>query len=211
MPARRRRASHRSPPVTAMPAQASPRMTSSAGSPRAMWAPLAHRVADVAEHEEIAGRGAGESGEIVGRAGDEAVAKLLPCAIRCARGCAAPPRPRARQRRVDRHAALARELEEARGKVGIVGRERVLDLGAGDVGRQRLGDGIIGESDRIVLDREEVRGIEAARREPDRRDAEERGCRSMYRGRSRPETHRCTVSLNVRVAAIVTTARERHR
>ena len=151
---------------------------------------LAHRIADVAEHEEIAGRGPREPGEIVGSPGPEAVEEALCRANPLRRGCTGCLHLGG-ERRVDRNAALAREHEEARGKVGIVGRERALDFAAGDLGRQRLFHGVIGEAHRIVLDRDEVRGIEAARRERDRRDAEEHRCRKHDRGEDvGRETHR---------------------
>jgi len=111
---------------------------------------LAHGIADVAEHEEVARRGPHETREIIGRAGDEAIGKALGGMDRLGRGRAGGFDPR-RQRRVDGNGAILRQGEKARGEVGIIDRQRVLDLVTGDLRRQRLLDGVIGQPDRIVL------------------------------------------------------------
>ncbi len=132
------------PAVIARPTPASPRISSSACSPEAKPRAFAHRVADVAEHEQVAERGAGQPDEIVRLAGDEALGEVA--------GCARGWRP-ARiglldlgdQRRIDRHLLVARKIEEAVGEIDVVGRERGLDFARGDIGIRTSGERVIGE------------------------------------------------------------------
>ena len=73
---------------------------------------FANRIANVAEHEQIPGRGAGKAGDIVGRTGDEAMSKALGRVGRL-RGRAIGSLDALGERRLDRNAALTGQVEEA--------------------------------------------------------------------------------------------------
>ena len=112
---------------------------------------FAQYVAHVAEHEQIAGRGAGEARQIVGRAGDEAVTEAHGGADDLRAG-AVGGIDACRQFRIDRDAAIAREFEEARGIPARLAGERVRDFGlAATLRRQGPGHGKIRQQCRIVL------------------------------------------------------------
>ena len=129
---------------------------------------LAHDVPDVAEHEEIAGHRARQARDVVGIAGHQARGKALGKMRRRARvgnGIA----DALRQLVADGNALVAGELDEAVGEIGIVRRERRLDV----VGDQRLiapQGGIdvdIGQRRRVVLRRQNGCGLAGVR--PQRR------------------------------------------
>ena len=67
------------------------------------------------------------------------------------------------ERAFERHAALARQLDEAAGEVDIIGGERCLDLPGGGRRVERARDRTVGERHRIVLGRDQRPGFEAAR------------------------------------------------
>jgi len=88
---------------------------------------FAHHVADVAEHEQIAGHRARQARDIVGIAGDETSGKTfgkMRTRIRFRHRIA----DALRQLRADGDALVPRQFSEAVGKVGIVGRQRRLDI-----------------------------------------------------------------------------------
>ena len=88
---------------------------------------LAHRVANIAEHKQIAERGAGQTRHVIGLAGRQTEREAL---RRMLGGC----RFRHRdvhffgQRRIERHMALGGKLDEALGQIGVLGGERRIDL-----------------------------------------------------------------------------------
>ena len=88
---------------------------------------FAHHVPDIAEHEEIAGHRARQARDIVGVAGDEPGGKTLGKMRRRIRF-----RHRVadalRQFLADGDVLVARKLDEAVGEVGIVSRQRRLDI-----------------------------------------------------------------------------------
>ena len=88
---------------------------------------LAHDVADVAEHEEIAGNGPGQARDIVGVAGDEAGRKALGQMGRgvfLRHGRSDP----ARLFIADGQIFLARQFDKTIGKIGIMDGQRRLDI-----------------------------------------------------------------------------------
>ena len=93
-------------------------------------------IADIAKDKQIAERGAGEADEILRLTDDETLRKTAGGALGGGGRRIRILDPRD-QRRVDRHLAVAREVEKALGEVGVVGLERGLDLAAGDVGVER--------------------------------------------------------------------------
>ena len=100
-------------------------------------AAFAHRVADIAEHEQVAERGAGEADEIVRLTRDQA-----------ARESCRPWRPRVfsaltasstfcDELRIDRDLPVEREVDEALREFGILRRQRRLDFARRDRGVER--------------------------------------------------------------------------
>ncbi len=150
---------------------------------------LAHDVPDIAEHEEIAGDRAREACDIVGVAGHETGGKA-PGNIRRRVRFRDRIADALRQFLADGDAFVAREFDEACGEVGIVGRQRRLDIlgdqpGAVPQGRIELQ---IGELGRLVLRRQNGAGIAGMR--PQRRahgSAERHACESHRQGRTEPQ------------------------
>ncbi len=120
---------------------------------------LAHGVAHVAEHEEVAERGAGETHHVVGLAGDQSAGEMPDIA----RGA----RP-GRIRRPDvlgevgpqRDTALTREFGKTVGEIDVVGRERGFDFPLGHRRAEALVDHTVGQHDGIVLCEQEPAGVE---------------------------------------------------
>ena len=88
---------------------------------------FAHHVPDIAEHEEIAGHGAGQARDIVGVAGDEAGGKTL-CEMRGRIVFRDGVADALRQLVADGDVLVARELDEAVGEIGIACGQRRLDI-----------------------------------------------------------------------------------
>jgi len=150
---------------------------------------LAHDVPDIAEHEEIAGDRAREACDIVGISGHETGGKA-PGKIRRRIRFRDRIADALRQFLADDDASVAREFDEACGEVGIIGRQRRLDIlgdqpGAVPQGRIELQ---VGELARLVLRRQNGAGIAGMR--PQRRahgSAERHACESHYQGRAEPQ------------------------
>ena len=79
------------------------------------------------------------------------------------------------QRRIDRHIAVARQIEKALGKVGVLGLERGLDLARGDVGIERAVERMVDQQHRIVLRAQQRSGIDPARHDRQRRNRAGKG------------------------------------
>ena len=122
---------------------------------------FAHRVADVAEHEQVAERGAGEADGVVRFAGDEALGEILDVALR-AGGGGVRGLDLGGERRLDRHLVLAGKLEKAVGEFGIVGGQRGLDLARRHLRLEHPAHGVIGERHRVVLDGDQLRRVRAS-------------------------------------------------
>ncbi len=162
-----------------MPTQASPRISLVGLLPGREPRALAHRVADVAEHEQIADRGAGEPDGILRLAGNETARE----AFEIARGAGRVSHglfDLLGEFGLDLHVLRTRQFEEAAGKVGVIGRERVLDLALGDRRVEALGDRPVGDRHRIVRDRDQLSGLDRQRHDRQRRDR---------RGHSHGERH----------------------
>ena len=76
---------------------------------------------------------------------------------------------------IDRHVAIAGELEEALGEVGVIGGKRGIDLARGDRRIERARDGAVGERHRIVLLGQQLVRLEAAREDRQRGDRQGHG------------------------------------
>ncbi len=104
---------------------------------------LARGVADVAEHEEIAERGAGEAREIGRLAGPQAVHEASGGIGR--RGVLhARVIDRVGERRIDWHGAVGRERDKALRQIDIVSGERRADFAFGNVAIERPVERLIG-------------------------------------------------------------------
>ena len=121
---------------------------------------FAHHVADIAEHEEIAGHRARKARDIVGIAGDEARGKALGKMRRRGRvrdGIA----DALRQLFADGDIPVARKFDEAAGKIGIAGCQRRLDIFRNQ--RRTIPQGriepLIGQFGRIVLRRQDRKSV----------------------------------------------------
>ena len=90
------------------------------------------------------------------------------------------------QRRIDRHVAVAREVEKALGEVGVVGLERGLDLAAGDAALNERSSAWSARRSGIVLRREQRFGLDAARHHGQRRDRAGKAAPAARRCASRP-------------------------
>ena len=77
--------------MIARPTPARPSTSSSTCSPLTQRRAFAHRVADVAEHEQIAERGAGQADQVFRLAGDEARARSFRSHVRVGFGLGRPP------------------------------------------------------------------------------------------------------------------------
>ena len=150
--------------MIASPTQANPRIELvgllAGGKP----CPFPHRIADIAEYEQISERRSGEPGQVFRLTGDEAAREALDRARGSGNGGIRRV-DLGRQRSIDRDIPIAGEIEEASGQVGIVDGKRVLDLARGDRGVERARDGMIGERHRIVPGGEQKSGLEGAGRE----------------------------------------------
>ncbi len=116
----------------------------------------------------------GEADEIVGLAGDQAAREAFDRALD-ARRVGARPLDLRGQRRIDRHVAIAGELEEALGEVGVIGGKRGIDLARGDRRIERARDGAVGERHRVVLLGQQLVRLEAAREDGQRGDRQGHG------------------------------------
>ena len=67
------------------------------------------------------------------------------------------------QRRIDRHVAVARQIEKALGEIDVVGGERGLDLARRNGGIERALELVVGEQRRIVLGIEQRFRLDPAR------------------------------------------------
>ncbi len=76
---------------------------------------------------------------------------------------------------IDRHVAVARQIEEALGEVGIVGGERGIDLARRHRGIERARDRVVGERRRIVLIGQQRLRLKAARRNGERGNGQGHG------------------------------------
>ena len=125
---------------------------------------FAHHVADIAEHEEIAGHRARQARDIVGVAGDETDGKTLGKMrgrIRVRDGIV----DALRQLFADGDVLVARQFDKAAGKIGIAGRQRRLDIFRDQ--RRAIPQGRIepdiGQFGRIVLRRQDRTGVARVR------------------------------------------------
>ena len=100
---------------------------------------LTHRIANIPEHEQLAGRSTGESGKILGCSGHQTVAETYGCTDHLRPGCIGGVDAFA-ELRINRDAAIACQLKEARSKLGIAGIQGILDFGPGKRRRQCLRD-----------------------------------------------------------------------
>ena len=148
--------------------------------------PFPHRIADIAEYEQISERRSGEPRQVLGLTGDEAAREALDRA-RGSGGGGIRGVDLGRQRSIDRHIPIAGEFEEALGQVGIVDGKRVLDLTRGDRGVERARDSMIGERHRIVLGGQQQSRLEGAGRKRERGDRQ--GNRHRQRHRDPPSGH----------------------
>ncbi len=116
---------------------------------------LAHDIPDVAEHEQIAGHGAGQARDIVGVSGHEA-GREAPCNLRggicLGDGVVHPPRQIVGHRDV----LFPGEFDEAAGEIGIAGGKCRLDMigdGSAVIPQNRI-ELEIGQNSRVVLRRQ---------------------------------------------------------
>ena len=125
---------------------------------------LDHHVADVAEHKEIAGDGAGEAGDIVGIAGDEADGKTF-CVMRCRTLFRDGVGDALCEFVAERDVVSAGEFGKTVGKVDVAGRQRRLDILADDVSviPQCRTELQFGQICRIVLRRQDGTGLAGMR------------------------------------------------
>ena len=123
---------------------------------------LTHRITNIPEHEQIASRSAGESGNVFGRSSYQPVAET----------CGRMNHLRAGRiggldafgkLRINRDAAIACKFNEARGKPRIAGIEGILDFSLGHWRRQHFPDCNIREQRRVVPRIEEHIGLMRAR------------------------------------------------
>ena len=135
---------------------------------------LAHHVADVAEHEQVAGEHAGGARDILGLTGDEAARKTCRLARR-PRGILFGGLDFRDQRRRDRHAALGSQLNEASRKLGVAGGQRFLDLARRGCRVELLVQCEVSEPHRIVRRHDCARGIDAIRHTDGACDCETHG------------------------------------
>jgi hypothetical protein len=150
---------------------------------------LAHDVPDIAVYEQVAGNGAREACKIVGIAGDETGGKA-PGHIRGRVRFRDRVADALRQVLADGNAPVAREFNEACGEVGIVHRQRRLDIlgdqsGVVPQGRIELE---ISEFGRLVLRRQDGSGVTGVR--PQRRAhgrAERHASKSHRQRRADPQ------------------------
>src|SRR5208282_6324810 len=108
---------------------------------------LARSIPDVAEHEEIAERGAGEACKIDRFASPQALHKST-SGIGNRGGLCIRLRYLVDQRRVDADAAIGRKLEEALRKVRIASGEGRLDFALRDALVERAVERLVGDLDR---------------------------------------------------------------
>src|SRR5204863_6538929 len=125
---------------------------------------FAHRIADVAEHEQVADRGTGKARNVLGLSGHEPIGKALGDLLAGLR------RLNRRvdltdKRGVDRNTALARQLDKALGKLDVAGGERRLDLAPRDRRREAAIKADVGKLYRIILRGEQSGGLPPVRQE----------------------------------------------
>ena len=137
------------------------------GEPRA----LAQRVADIAEHEEIAERRSCQPDKVVGLAGDQA-ARKAPGIVRHRIGVIVRRLDLVGERRIEHHAAVLRQLGEALRQIGVIGRKRLLNLGSGNRRIELLRQRAVGKLHRIALRNELPLRIEPARHHRESRHRE---------------------------------------
>ncbi len=148
--------------MIARPTQARPSTSSSAGSPIAIRVALAHRVADVAEHEQVAERGAGQARHVVGLAGHQAEREAL---RRVPGGC----RFRHRhghlfgERRIERHMTLRQQARRSSAPARHPWRRAPPRFRAAPARRRISVERAVGDLRRIVFDGQLRVGFEPAR------------------------------------------------
>ena len=130
---------------------------------------FAHGVADIADHEQIADRGAGKADEIVRFTGHEPFGEILYVAAGAV-GLRNGGLDLRGKRRLDRNLLLAGKFQEAVGEVGILGGERSVDLAGGNLRIEVARHGMIGKRDRIVLRGDQRVRLEAERNRGKRRN-----------------------------------------
>ncbi len=128
---------------------------------------LAHRVANVAKHEEVSQRGACKAREVLRFACYEPAREAFD-RTRCARSFRARESDLLGERGIDRHVLVTRESEKTLGEIGIVAGERSLDLALCYSRIQRSGDGVVSKRGRIILGGKQQLRLVRARREGDR-------------------------------------------
>jgi len=146
-----------------------------------------HRIADVAEHEQVSDRRAGKRGAVFRFPGDKAAGEALQRAPRRG-GLLVGTLDTVRQRRIERQVPLAPEIEETLREIGVVGRERRIDFPRRDRGIERARNGVIGNRDRIVLCGEQRYGFKGLR--PDGECGERQGYCHAARHRDPQRSHR---------------------
>jgi hypothetical protein len=127
---------------------------------------LAHHVANIAEHEEIAGDGARQAADIVGSAGDKASRKAageMGGGILVRNRLGHAPGEIVRQLNI----SGSRNVGKALGEVGIPGRERLLDIAGEHRGiiPQCRAELRIGQSDGVILRGEHGAGVARMRQQ----------------------------------------------
>ncbi len=137
-------------------------------------AALAYRVAHVAEHEQIAERGAGKTGRIGRLAADEAIGEALHRGGR-ARGLRDGDVDLLAPVVVERDVPGVGQIDEALGEIGVLGGERLVDAVRGDIGVEFLVQHAVGDADRIGLAGQRVAGVPAVRHQPQPQPREQRG------------------------------------
>ena len=148
---------------------------------------FAHHVPDIAEHEQIAGHRAGQAGDVVGGAGNEAGGKAfgeMRRRIFFRDGVGDPPRQIIGKRDVFRRGKFDKTVCQ----VGVVGRQRRFDVLRDDV--RRISQGRIelevGQFDRIVLRGQDGAGVPGMR--PQQR-TRHRASRHAHNCRADPQPH----------------------
>src|SRR5258705_28190 len=123
------RATSRGPSESLRPSSAAPVPAFARTRPtsRIMGA-LAYCIANISEHDQIAGRSPGESGKTLRRSSDQPGAEAHGRAHHLRTGRIGSVDARGEQR-INHDAAIARKFKEARGKFRIAGIEGVLDFG----------------------------------------------------------------------------------
>jgi hypothetical protein len=142
---------------------------------------LAQRVTNVAKYEQIAGRGAGEFGEIIRLAGHQP-AHEMPTATQRRCGTRIGRIDPRQQNRIERESPLPRQRDKTLGEFDIAVVQRGFNFLCRPRRRQGTIDHLVGKRHRIVGRGQQAPSLEAARRQyqqrrhqHDRGDERERG------------------------------------